>query len=79
MALTTRFLNELESAKTWILFIFSCFMLSTFCFKGIINTFFLSDDFVLLKNINEFGPFGIWTIKNSSWIFFRPLISLSIF
>ena len=46
-------------------------------YANIINSFFLSDDFVLIDEISKRGPFSV--LANSFEGFFRPLISLSLF
>jgi len=46
-------------------------------YANIINSFFLSDEFVLIYNISKEGPFTV--LAYSLQGFFRPLISLSLF
>jgi hypothetical protein len=46
-------------------------------YSNILGSFFLSDDFHLIYSIKAKGPLGI--LCDSSWSFFRPLISLSFF
>jgi len=46
-------------------------------YSNIINSFFLSDDFLLINEISRNGPFAVWS--HSPWKSFRPLISLSLF
>ena len=42
-----------------------------------LQSYFHSDDFVLLKAVKSSGPFGVWSSRESA--FFRPLISLSLY
>ncbi len=43
----------------------------------IINTYFVSDDFVLRRAVTQDGAWGLWASSGSD--FFRPLISLSFY
>ncbi|HYF63950.1 MAG TPA: hypothetical protein VD886_14105 [Herpetosiphonaceae bacterium] len=43
----------------------------------IISSFFLSDDFYLIRAVRQNGVFGLWSSRNAP--FFRPLIAASLF
>jgi len=60
----------------WILLVIFI-LCGVIAYFNTINSFFLSDDFVLISAISKNGPFAVWT--HSPWSFFRPLISLSLF
>ncbi len=49
---------------------------SLLLFSGTLGSFFLSDDFELLRKVREAGPFGVWSGGSG---FLRPLISLSLY
>jgi hypothetical protein len=43
----------------------------------ILASFFLSDDFYLIRSVGNYGMFGIWSGRGAP--FFRPLVAISIF
>jgi hypothetical protein len=45
-------------------------------FGSTLTAWFQEDDFVLLRRVETYGPFGTWTFPPTQ--FFRPLISLSL-
>lgn len=50
------------------------------CYSNILNSFFLSDDFVLIALFDKLGPFGLWVNQqHGKSLFFRPLLSLISF
>jgi protein O-mannosyl-transferase len=53
-------------------------LLSFIAYSNILNSFFLADDFELIKGAKNFGPFAPWT-PGAAQGFFRPLVTLSIF
>lgn len=67
-----------RSALQWLSFV----LLGCALYATILGTFFLSDDFLLLKMVADFGPFAVWSGPSSRDVFghfLRPLISLSFF
>ncbi|WP_432430797.1 hypothetical protein [Limnospira maxima] len=55
----------------------SGWILTAIAYGNIINSFFLSDDFNWIYQIKTRGVFGVWTTPPD--VFFRPLISLTLF
>ncbi|WAK74528.1 hypothetical protein AP9108_34270 [Arthrospira sp. PCC 9108] len=55
----------------------SGWILTAIAYGNIINSFFLSDDFNWIYQIKTKGAFGVWTTPPD--VFFRPLISLTLF
>lgn len=53
------------------------FIITAIAYGNIINSFFLSDDFNWIYQIKTKGAFGVWTTQPD--VFFRPLISLTLF
>jgi hypothetical protein len=50
------------------------------CYSNIFNTFFLSDDFVLLALYSKLGAWGLWVNQqHGNSLFFRPVLSLISF
>lgn len=50
------------------------------CYSNVFNSFFLSDDFVLIALFDKLGPFGLWVNQqHGQSLFFRPLLSLISF
>lgn len=72
--------NELFKRKLFryptIFFFFV--LLSFLAYSNILDSFFLADDFELIKGVKNFGPFAPWT-PGAGPGFFRPLVTLSIF
>ena len=61
---------------TWLALI----ALSCALYAGVIDAFFVSDDFTLVRAVGEHGPFAIWSgPRGLAPGFFRPLASLSLF
>lgn len=54
-----------------------CLALSVVAYGNIIDSFFLSDDFNWVYQVKTRGPLGVWTTPPD--VFFRPLISLTLF
>ncbi len=54
-----------------------CFLLSFLSYFNIIGSFFLSDDFNWVHQIQTRGAFGVWTTAPD--VFFRPVVSLTLF
>ncbi|MEB3280158.1 MAG: hypothetical protein VKK42_14685 [Lyngbya sp.] len=52
-------------------------ILGVLIYSPTLNSFFLSDDFDRIYNIQQNGIFGVWT--SSPEIFFRPIISITLF
>ena len=49
-------------------------------YSNILNSFFLSDDFVLIALLSKLGPFGLWfNQQHGQSLFFRPLLGLISF
>ncbi|VXD21580.1 putative Membrane protein [Planktothrix serta PCC 8927] len=49
-------------------------------YSNIFNSFFLSDDFVLIALMSKLGPFGLWfNQQHGQSLFFRPLLGLISF
>lgn len=67
--------------KTWLkrhaITLTSGWILTAIAYGNIINSFFLSDDFNWIYQIKTKGAFGVWTTPPD--VFFRPLISLTLF
>lgn len=50
------------------------------CYYPIINSFFLSDDLVLIAIFEQIGPWGLWVNhQHGQSLFFRPVLSLISF
>ncbi len=50
------------------------------CYSNIFNSFFLSDDFVLLALYSKLGAFGLWVNQqHGKSLFFRPVLSVISF
>ncbi|AMW31714.1 hypothetical protein [Limnospira maxima] len=50
------------------------------CYYPIINSFFLSDDLVLIAIFQQVGPWGLWVNQqHGQSLFFRPVLSLISF
>ena len=44
-------------------------------YSNTMNSFFLSDDFVLIALLSKLGPFGLWVNQqHGQSLFFRPLL-----
>jgi hypothetical protein len=49
-------------------------------YANILNSFFLSDDFVLIALLSKLGPFGLWfNQQHGKSLFFRPLLGIISF
>lgn len=49
-------------------------------YASILNSFFLSDDFVLIALLSKLGPFGLWfNQQHGQSLFFRPLLGIISF
>jgi len=49
-------------------------------YSNILNSFFISDDFVLIALLSKLGPFGLWfNQQHGQSLFFRPLLGLISF
>lgn len=49
-------------------------------YSSILNSFFLSDDFVLIALLSKLGPLGLWfNQQHGKSLFFRPLLGLISF
>ncbi|VXD17483.1 hypothetical protein [Planktothrix paucivesiculata] len=49
-------------------------------YANILNSFFLSDDFVLIALLSKLGPFGLWfNQQHGKSLFFRPLLGVISF
>ncbi|WRH64900.1 MAG: hypothetical protein RSE13_12885 [Planktothrix sp. GU0601_MAG3] len=49
-------------------------------YSNILNSFFLSDDLVLIALLSKLGPFGLWfNQQHGKSLFFRPLLGLISF
>ncbi|SKB14913.1 putative Membrane protein [Planktothrix sp. PCC 11201] len=49
-------------------------------YSSILNSFFLSDDFVLIALLSKLGPFGLWfNQQHGKSLFFRPLLGVISF
>ncbi|MGB3533555.1 MAG: hypothetical protein WBA13_08550 [Microcoleaceae cyanobacterium] len=47
------------------------------CYSNIFNTFFLSDDFVLIALYSKLGAWGLWVNQqHGNSLFFRPVLSI---
>ncbi|MGF1491685.1 MAG: hypothetical protein ACFBSC_04370 [Microcoleaceae cyanobacterium] len=50
------------------------------CYSNVLNSFFLSDDFVLVALLEKLGPFGLWVNQqHGKSLFFRPVLNLISF
>jgi len=66
--------KQLKSHAIALMF---CLALSAIAYGNIIDSFFLSDDFNWVYQIQTEGAFGVWTTPPD--VFFRPIISLTLF
>nr|WP_286180226.1 hypothetical protein [Arthrospira platensis] len=70
--------NQTDSWLKWhAITLISGWILTAIAYGNIINSFFLSDDFNWIYQIKTRGVFGVWTTPPD--VFFRPLISLTLF
>jgi len=76
MRLLRLYKKMIFTKKTFSLILLTFVIFGIIVYSNIINSFFLSDDFYLLDDIDKNGFFGVWT--SSPGGFFRPLISLSL-
>jgi len=50
------------------------------CYSPVLDSFFLSDDFVLIALFEQLGPFGLWVNQqHGQSLFFRPVLGLISF
>jgi protein O-mannosyl-transferase len=72
-------LRSSAEERPWLLpggILVGCVLVSFLLFSGTLGSFFLSDDFELLRKVREAGPFGVWSGGSG---FLRPLISVSLY
>jgi hypothetical protein len=65
--------------RSWLLsggILIGCVLVSLLFFSGTLGSFFLSDDFELLRKVREAGPLGVWSGGPG---FLRPLVSVSLY
>ena len=70
-------LKRMEKHRLDLTLLAGFIVLSIFIYSPTLNNFFLSDDFDRIYNIQQNGIFGVWT--TSPEIFFRPIISITLF
>jgi hypothetical protein len=65
--------NRFRAAVLFLLYLIG----SLVAYRAVLNMFFLSDDFAIVKAVKSAGPFGVW----SGWhaALFRPVSSIFIF
>jgi hypothetical protein len=74
--MNSRFLSKL----TLILPLLLIGVAGIICYSNIFNTFFLSDDFVLVALYSKLGAWGLWVNQqHGNSLFFRPVLSLISF
>lgn len=62
----------------YLAFLFLFVLLDFLAYYNVLQTFFLADDFELIKGVRDGGPFSSWR-PGAAQGFFRPLVTLSIF
>ncbi len=74
--MSSRFLSKLSLILPLILIGFT----GIICYFNIFNSFFLSDDFVLIALYSKLGAWGLWVNQqHGNSLFFRPILSLISF
>lgn len=78
MGMKTKFLSKISGYSMILIVIIA--LTGFMAYSNTMNSFFLSDDFVLIALLSKLGPFGLWVNQqHGQSLFFRPLLGLISF